>query len=157
MNLTERHFKRMLPILIRGYANFIRGALTVLLGAAVLIATGTALVYPLWLFASASPELYTAVVLVALVTGGLLLAARWFVKEARSNGGMWTPLRRFARAVGRVLAGVFIVLGVYVDLILFQTGRMAAGFLLAAILICAVGFLFSGSRSGSTKRSRNVA
>jgi hypothetical protein len=143
-----------LQTLRRGYVNFFRGLSAVIAGAAILVATGAAIVYPLWLFATKSPFGYTIVVLVAFAAGLVFLALRWFRREAAQHGVI-RPLQELAASAIRVLAVAALVIGVYIDVLLFQVGQIGFAVPLTLALLAILGLLFSGIRGGGDKRSRN--
>lgn len=138
--------------LIRGYRNVLRGAAAVVVGTAVLAAAGIVIVYPLWLFATTQPTGYTVVVLVLSAAACVSVLVRWFVRESsRSDHGIAAPLRVMGGWILRVSGVAGLLLGAYVDVLLFQIGRPIVGFALAIVLAAVLGFLFAGSRApGST-------
>lgn len=145
--MTKDPGRNGLTALAHGYVRFFRGAVGVVVGVAVLFALGSAIVYPLWLFATTSPAAYTAFVLAAIGTGVLGLGVRWFWKEARrSDRGIVAPLSALATMFGRVLAVAFILFGVYVAVLLFQVGRPAVAAAVSIAVLAALGLLFSGDR-----------
>jgi hypothetical protein len=144
--------QELLRTVVRGYRNVFRGLGTFLAGAAVLVAVGVIVVYPLWLFAARSPEAFTAIVLAAVAIGIVAAIARWFVREARqASDGLITPLRKAGSVLLRVLAVALFLVGVYIAALLLQVNRIGLAAALGFLLLAVLGLLFSGAgdrRSG---------
>lgn len=144
--------QELLRTVVRGYRNVFRGFGAFAAGAAVLVAVGVIVVYPLWLFATRSPEAFTAIVLSAVAAGLVAAIARWFVREARqANDGLITPLRKTGSVLLRVSAVALFLFGVYIAALLFQVNRIGLAAALSLLLLAVLGLLFSGAgdrRSG---------
>ena len=98
----------MVKKIIRGYKNLLLGAGKLLALLAVCTAAGALVVFPLWKFATLSPEAYTVFIL-ALVALALAFAA---VRRIRRHGmGQFArSLLKFAVAAGGLSACVLLVL-----------------------------------------------
>jgi ABC-type Fe3+ transport system permease subunit len=132
---------------VRGYKNLGKGASVLILAAAAIAATGAIVVYPLWFFATRSPEAYTVAVLLLVATTVCYLLGRWFVRARKiADDGFKTPARTIVWTFLRLVSIALLALGLYVDILIFQFGRIVPGVLLAAGLVVVIGFVFSGFR-----------
>jgi len=109
--------------------------------------TGLAVTWPLWALATRHRTAYN--LLIAAVLGGLLLTflALRLRRAVRETGGPGELLRkRWLPFAGRLLAGLLLVVLLYVALLLLAGGRLLPGAVLGVLFLLGFGFLIRTSR-----------
>ncbi len=133
--------------ILGGYLRALRrvGVLLALILAAGL--AGLAVTWPLWALATRHRPVYN--LLIAVVLGGLLLAflALRLRRSIRESGGFGALLRRrWLPFLGRLLAGLLLVVLLYVALLLLAGGQLLPGLILGLLFLLAFGYAIRTSR-----------